>query len=181
MMARKKGETPEPVKSPKPDLSDEDRLNLLMQHKAAYEHRLAGKKKADADFKNACKLAKSELGEHAVEEIKLAISLETDEGEAELRARMERQVRVARWMGASVGTQFDLGLGAAGEMSSTDRAFAEGKRAAAAGEKCTPPAHYAPGSPDYEFWINGHHEQGGIATIGRGRIGSETPSHQVQQ
>jgi hypothetical protein len=181
-MARKKGEASEDKEAPKQtveDLSDEDHQSLTFQHKASYQQKLAAKKKADADFKNACKLAKAELGPNAVADIKLAIELESEEGQTAVRERRAREARIARWMAADIGTQADFDFDG---MSGTDRAFAEGKLAASKGERCKPPGHYQPGSPQYEFWINGHHQQSGIATIGRGagaKIGSEKATHEV--
>ena len=133
-------------------LTDEQQQALFEQHKKKYEHFLGLKKKADADFKNACKLAKSELGDYAVDSIKDAIELETEEGEARFKARMERQVRVARWLGLAVGTQAEL-FGA-DRTPGDDRAFGEGKRAGMAGQERRPP--YDAATSQSRKWMEGY-------------------------
>jgi hypothetical protein len=168
---------------PPQELSDEDRLALLMQHKQSVDQALAGKKAADAKFKNACRAAKAELGKHAMAEIDLIGKLDSEEGETEVRESMARMMRVAKWMGSDIGTQFDLGLG--GDAASpTDAAKREGKLAHASGQPRKPPAKFMPGSPDYEFWMKGYDDQAlATSTIGRGKgaaIGTVTPSHQQQ-
>lgn len=183
-MARKKGEAKaEPEKKTVEDLNDEQLQALFFQHKNLIGAALAVKKKSDADFKNACKKAKAELGAGAVEDIKLAAELDTDEGAAKLRDRINRQLRVSRWMGADLGTQFDFGFEAAKPGTPTDRARAEGMDAAARGEPRKPPEKYAPGSPEYEFWMKGHEHQAISTTIGRGRPGTigDRPSTHLQQ
>jgi hypothetical protein len=95
---------------------------------------LAAKKKADADFKNAAKLIKAEGGKNQVSKIKIAIRLETDEGEAEVRAELQGTMQVARWVGASIDTQFEMFADAGGS-----RLFEEGKRSAMRGEACKAP------------------------------------------
>lgn len=143
-----------------PSTMDDDDLQVLFfQHKNSYVAALAKKKKADADFKNACKLAKSELKSSgmadAVDRIKLAILLETDEGDASLKERLENELRVARWMGTSVGTQFSLFDGP-DRTPAVDRAFDDGKRAGLSGEPAKPP--HSPDTEQYRRWMAGHSE-----------------------
>ena len=76
-------------------LSNDDLQALFWQHKRAYVDALARKKDVDAKFKNVCKTAK--LGEGAVEDIKTAIDLETEEGEAKISDQLKRILRVSRW------------------------------------------------------------------------------------
>lgn len=133
-------------------LTDEQQQALFEQHKKKYEHFLALKKKADADFKNACKLAKSELGDGAVDSIKDAIELETEEGEARFKSRVERQIRVARWLGLDVGTQGEL-FGA-DRTPGDDRAFGEGKRAGMAGKERRAP--YDAATSQFRKWLEGY-------------------------
>ena len=134
------------------DLSDDQRQALFWnQHKPSYEKALAAKKIADAAFKNTCKLAKSELGNSAVDDIKLAIEAETPEGEAVIKERMESQARVLRWFGLPVGEQgtlFPADLSPA-----VDRARADGKREGFKGEPCKPP--HDPSVPQHAAWTEG--------------------------
>jgi hypothetical protein len=133
-------------------LTDEQMQALFFQHKRRYEAALAVKKKSDADFKQACKLAKSEVGDDAVERIKYAIELETDEGEAKLKARMERQAEVARWMGLPIGAQG--GLFEVDRIPADDRAHGEGKRAGMEAKERRSP--YDPATSQARSWMDGY-------------------------
>src|SRR5207245_2956036 len=85
-------------------------------------------------------------------DIKTAVSLEAQDGEAELKADIEAQLRVARWMGAPVGTQFsflDEGMPAGG------MAYDEGKRAGLRADDRSSVPHPA-GTPQYDRWFDGY-------------------------
>lgn len=145
------------------ELTDEQRQALFFQHKKKYSAALAAKKAADVALKNVCKLAKSELGDDAVPSIKDALLLETAEGEVEFRARVERQMRVARWMGMPVGAQGNL-FEENDRTPAADKAFADGKRAGLAGETAKPP--HDPSTEQYGRWMEGHAE--GQAVVAKG-------------
>jgi hypothetical protein len=132
-------------------MTDDQKAKLFFNHKRAYEAALAVKKKADADFKNACKLAKSEGTK--IEDIRLAIELESDEGDTALKARLEAQLRIARWMGSPVGTQADM-FGGVDRTPSVDMAYDDGKRDGLAGRDFSP--KYAPGTAQYGRYREGH-------------------------
>ena len=147
---------PKIIENPGPghnsELTDEQLQVLVFQHKKEYAAALVKKKEADAALKNVCKKAKAELGAGAMDDIKLAMELDSDEGQARLREKMEREARVARWFGMDVGTQ--------GSLFGEDRAprdekiRAEGKRAGLAGVQRIPPTHYA--QQDAEHWYLGY-------------------------
>jgi hypothetical protein len=137
----------------KDPLTEDQQQALFFNHKRSYEKALAVKKKADAEFKVACKLIKSEGTK--LSDIKLAVDLEDPEASAEMRARLERELRVARWVGAPVGTQFSL-LDETDRTPIDERVFDEGKRAGLKGEKCEPP-RTLPGNL-MTRWTDGWHE-----------------------
>jgi hypothetical protein len=161
-MGRRKKTDTEPTEPKRTieDLDDEQQQALLLQHKEAYERGLKAKKAADAALKNLCKIAKAELGKDGVRMIKIAIRLDSEEGEAEVDAEVANTLKVARWMGASVGTQFELTL------PSTNHFFDEGKRAGMKGETAKPPSQLAPGSDHYNDWLAGH--AAGQAALAKG-------------
>ena len=90
--------------------TDEERAVLFYQWKDKYRAAAFDKKVADDALKAVASGAKAELGKNAVKDIKLAIELEDNPGEADiaLQKSIEDQLRVARWMGSSVGTQFEM-------------------------------------------------------------------------
>lgn len=134
-------------------LTDDEMRALLFIHKREYEDALAAKKEADAHFKNICKAAKAECGKNAVADIKGLIALESPEGEAALREEIERQLRIARWAGAPMGTQFQF---FEAPSPAVDQAYENGKVAGFKGETMHPP--HAPSVPQYQRWIDGWHE-----------------------
>lgn len=135
-----------------PDLTEDQRIALTFLHKKAYAKALNVKKQADADLKNVCKLAKSELGDEAVADIKDMIALETEEGEAKLKAQVERQLRVAKWMGLPFGAQGDI-FDKVDRQPATEKAYANGKRDGLAGE----PQHnpHDPSVPQHGEYLRG--------------------------
>lgn len=164
MGRRKKDTTPTEPKRTIEDLDDDQRQVLFFQHKRTYESALAAKKTATANFLNATKLARADLGKGAIKDIKTAIQLEEDGGEEVLRAEIENQLRVARWMGAPLGSQADL-FGDADRTPLADRAFAEGKRDGLAGKACK--TDHAPSTEAYRFYMSGYQE-GQTAAIAKG-------------
>lgn len=129
--AEARNSSPKVAKEP---LSEEQRQAIFFGHKGTYEKALAKKKAMDAQFKVACKLIKSEGTKLA--DVKLAIELEDPEGSTEMRDRFQRQLEVARWVGAPVGTQFQL---FEDRTPLEDKVRDDGKRAGIKGEKCEPP------------------------------------------
>lgn len=134
------------------ELTEDERRALLFQHVTAYEQALATKKAADAAIKNVCKLAKSELGKSATDEIKEVIALKEPGGAEALRENIERQLKVARYVNAPVGHQFTF---TEDMRPATDQAFEAGKIQGLAGGDITPP--YAPSLPQYQRWLEGWH------------------------
>ena len=120
----------------KEPLTDEQLQALFFKHKREYEIALAAKQKADAELKVVCKRIKAESTK--LSDVKLAIALESPEGNNDLRERLEREMRVARWMGAPIGTQFSL-LDE-DRTPIDDKTRDEGKRAGLRGEPCTAPS-----------------------------------------
>jgi hypothetical protein len=161
--AKKPKPEPKPVDGPQPQkaeseekrgsniLSEDQQRALFFNHKSLYERSLATKKEADAALRNTCKLIKSEGG--AVADIKLAIQLDTVEGEREAKARIERELQVARWVGAPFGHQFQM---FEEELAATDRAFETGKIDGLKGVARRPP--YAPELPQYRRYMEGYME-----------------------
>lgn len=147
---------------------------LTLQHKAKYQKSLAAKKEADAAFRNICKQAKAELGEDAIDDIKLAIELDSEEGQARLKADMERRARVAAWFGLEIGTQG--ALFAPDRTPVEDKAFAEGKRAGMEGTLRSAPQHYA--QDIAERWYQGY-DAGQTIIRGQMKDAFTTP-HQEQ-
>jgi hypothetical protein len=157
-------------------LTDDELRTLAFQHRDKYAKALAGKKKADADFKNVCKGAKAEMGAGAVEIIKDLIALEDPEGEATIRAELARRADAMRWAGLPLGTQLAMQLAEPDRTPAVDSARDEGKKMSAEGLPAKPP--YDPSTPQYGAFMNGYAEHQAVlaSTIGRGNGEAEAPA-----
>jgi hypothetical protein len=136
-----KGAAPSAPKQTLEGLSDDQRYSLTEQHRLKVEKALATKKAAAAAYLNACKIAKAELGADGMDDINDLIALSTPEGEARMKAQIERQMRVMQWMNVPIGTHGEL-FADADRTPITERAFADGKRQGLAGEPQSNPHHH---------------------------------------
>lgn len=164
------------------ELRDDELRALALNHKGMFERALAAKKSKDADFRNACKKIKSELGDSGVAIIKAMIELDSPEGEAAVLGRIRAQAKAARWNGLPVGTQVELALGEPDRTPAVDRAREEGKMASMTSKPRKPP--YDPSTPQYTAWLEGYaeHQETLLATVGRGKGDEEDvrPRHLQQ-
>lgn len=137
---RKSGATNAP-KSTIEELSDDQRYSLAEQHREKYEILLAAKKKATNELQQFGIIVKADLGKDGLDQIKAIIEGKTPEGEAAIKARIERDVQVLRWLGVPIGTQTEL-FPTNDRTPITERSFAEGKRQGLAGENNNNPHHH---------------------------------------
>lgn len=157
-------------------VNDDDlRALALNNHKPAYERSLAAKKKADAAFKNACKLIKAELGPTGVTIIKAMVELDTPEGEAAVTDRIRAQATAAKWAGLPIGAQIELQLGEPDRTPAVDRARDEGKKASM--ENKPRKSGYAAETPQHAAWMDGYNEHQGTlaAKLGTGNGDKKDP------
>ncbi|QOZ25312.1 hypothetical protein [Bradyrhizobium sp. CCBAU 51753] len=122
------------------ELTDDQRYSLLEQHRQTHERLLAAKKAADAALRNHGKIVKADLGKNGMDQIKCLIEASTPEGEKAIRARIEQDAQVLRWLGVPIGTQADM-FPSDDRTPLAERAFNEGKRQGLAGESCNNPHH----------------------------------------
>lgn len=151
-------------------LTEDQQRALGFLHKGKYEKALADKKAAAAAFLNCTKIAKADGV--SVDDIKLLIRLDTPEGEASLRAELNRQLEVARWAGSEIGTQFSL-LDEPDRSPLEDRAFEEGKRAGMKGESLNSPYEGAAGAAYAEGWHIGQEALFSIQGLSEAREAAE--------
>lgn len=146
-------------------LTDDQRQALTRQLMAKYQNALQVKKDADSSLRNLTKTIKADLGDGGLDNIKLLLQLETDDGETKFREEMERKAMVARWAGLPIGAQGNLFD--EDRRPIEERAFEEGKSAGMSGKDAKPP--YAPGHPGYEAWLGGWREAQSVLAQGFGK------------
>lgn len=133
-------------------LNEDEQRALAFHHRREYRDALASKKEADAGFKNTCKRIIAEGT--SIADVREMIKLDGQGGEAALRAEIERMMKVARWMGASIGEQFDLEDAINDRRPLDERAYAAGKVAGMNGDTCSAPYDGHAG----QEWIRGWHD-----------------------
>ena len=154
------------------ELRDDELRSLALNHKGLFERALAAKKAKDADFRNACKKIKSELGDSGVAIIKAMIELDSPEGETAVLSRIRAQAKAARWNGLPVGTQVELALDVPDRTPAVDKARDAGKQASMEDALCKPP--YAPNLPQYKAWMDGYQDHR-ATMLGRGKKDDPRP------
>lgn len=122
-------------------MTDDQVYSLTEQHKQKYLVLQAAKTAADAALRNFGKIVKADLGASGLADIKALIDASTPEGEARIKAEVERQVRVLRWLQVPIGTMEDLFPGN-DRTPIVERSFNDGKRQGLAGESHSNPHHH---------------------------------------
>jgi hypothetical protein len=135
-----------------PPIDQAARQTLFHRDREQYNRKLAEKQRADAEFRNTCKLISRTSGPLQLMMIKFANKIAFAEGEREQAEILEGQLEVARWMGAPLGTQFKLDLLGPDDVQ---KARQEGENAGRSNQPCRPPGEFIPGSDLYRAWTDG--------------------------
>lgn len=159
-------------RSRRPSKAEDDRNNaklaadrdrkLFYMHKRRVREAQRVKNEADSALRNAYKLAKSDLGETAKDDIQDSLRWNKKGGEAAVRAELERMVRLASWNGFAIDYQAELFKDAPDQASPSDRGLLAGMN----GDEPRPP--YDPGSREHQEWMAAWHEgQASIVNLQR--------------
>lgn len=151
-----------PQSSANTDDLDREEKALFLHHMPLIKAARDRVGKATADLRNLYKKAKAE-GNFTKADFDTAFALETAELEARERAKIARQLKIAKIVGSAMGNQLDLFL----EPDRTpiaDRAYAEGEKASMENKKAAPP--YDPSTEAYRQYMAGFHAH--QATLAKG-------------
>lgn len=150
-------------------LTDREEQALFFHHKRRYQNALAVFKKAQADLRNVGKVAKGELGDHALDDIKTSIDMDAEGGEAVVMAEITRKLRLMRWMGRLPGQQGTLFEDAAAVAAEAVDPFERGIIAGMNGQSSAD-CPYPVASPEGQKWLDGIGEgQAAMANLQRKR------------
>lgn len=141
---------------------DEENRKLFLHHLPKIKALKDKQARATADLRNGYKTAKAE-GSFTKEDFETAIQIEDAEREAKTKARIARQLVIARYMGKSLGSQLELFM-EPDRTPSSDIAFDEGKKAALSNEPAKP--SYDPSTEQYRRYMEGYH------SVSEGRVKS---------
>ena len=134
-------------------MSDDQEQALTRQHAAKRQLLLDAEKSAKANRMNFDKVIKSDLGPDGLNNIKLLAQFESEKGEEDGKAEIERRAKVARWAGLQIGTQGSLFE--EDRRSMNEKAFAEGKRVGLKGGDPVSPYAGEAGQKFLEGWHDG--------------------------
>ena len=134
--------------------TDKQMQELFLHHSPKYAALIDRKNKVARDLQAFGKTIKSDG--FSMAQFKLAHKLSTPEGEADHLEQLRSELDAARWIGAAVGTQFNLPMDTVDRTPAVDKAREAGKRASMKGEGNVPP--HAPDTPQARAWIAGWQE-----------------------
>ena len=132
---------------------DPEAKALFLQHLPQIKDLKDRLNKANSNLRNAYKSAKAQGGFEKAD-FDYAFQLETAEQEAKTRAKIARNLTIARYMGSDLGAQLDMFLEPV-RTPAVDRAYAEGETDAMQHNPAQP--IYAPETEQYRRYMDGYH------------------------
>ena len=134
---------------------DPEQRALFLSDKEKYAKALEKQKKATADVRNCAMTIKADG--FSLRQIKIAIQLESPEGEADFRSLIANDLLAAQYMGAQIGSQLQLFLEDKDRTPGVDIAYDEGVRDCIAGKTAKP--GFAPDTPQAAKYLQGYHDE----------------------
>lgn len=132
---------------------DPQKRALFLSDKDKYAKAIERQKSATAAVRNAAKTIKADG--FSMRQIKLAIQLETPEGEAEFRSLIANDLLAAQYQGAAIGAQLSLFL-EPDRTPAVDMAYDEGQKDAMEGKSAKP--GYDPSTAQHARYMDGFHD-----------------------
>lgn len=148
-----RGEKPAPTTVAGSNTMDPDQRALFLKDKEDYAKAKDKLTKAQSAIRLIGKTIKADG--FSLRQIKLAIQLETPEGEAEFRSLVANDLLAAQYAGAQIGSQLQLFLEDKDRTPSVDIAFDEGQRDAMENKIAKP--GYDPATPQHARYLDGFH------------------------
>ena len=151
-------ESPAPAEDKKPksksaDLPSADEQKLFLSHLPIIAAQKAKLETANSDLRNLYKKAKADGFEKA--DFDLAMAIETAEKEAKQKAKIARELTIAKFCGKALGNQLDLFL-EPDRTPASENAYEEGKIAAMKNEAARP--GYDPSTEQHREYMRGYHD-----------------------
>jgi hypothetical protein len=135
---------------------DPQKRQLFLANKEAYARAIERLSKAQASVRSLGKTIKSDG--FSLRQIKLAIQLETPEGEAEFKALVANDLLAAQYAGAAIGSQLQMFL-EPDRTPAVDIAADEGQKDAMAFKPAKP--SYDPTTPQHSAYMAAYSDEQG--------------------
>jgi len=136
---------------------DPEKRAIFLSDKDRYAKAIERQKKTTADVRNAAKAIKADG--FTLRQVKLAIQLESPEGEAEFRSLIANDLLAAQYAGAQIGSQLQLFLEDKDRTPSADMAADEGTRDAMQNKPAKP--GYDPSTPQHASYMAAYGDEQG--------------------
>lgn len=136
---------------------DPDTRALFLKDKADYAKAMERLSKAQAAVRLIGKTIKSDG--FSMRQIKLAIQLETPEGEADFRSLIANDLLAAQYAGAKIGSQLQLFLDDKDRTPAVEIAADEGQKDALENKAAKP--KYDPSTPQHASYMKAYHAEQG--------------------
>lgn len=133
---------------------DPDKRALFLKDKEDYAKAKERLNKAQQSVRAIGKVIKADG--FSMRQIKLAIQLETPEGEADFKALVANDLLAAQYQGAAIGSQLQLFL-EPDRTPAVDMAYDEGQKDCLEGKAAKP--GYAPSTPQHARYMEGYHDE----------------------
>lgn len=147
-----RGQKPAPSTTAGSNTMDPDKRALFLKDKSDYAAAMVKLGKAQATVRALGKVIKADG--FTMRQIKLAIQLETPEGEAEFKSLIANDLLAAQYAGAPIGSQLSLFV-EPDRTPAVDMAYDEGVKDSMEGKTCNP--GYAPDTEQARRYIEGYH------------------------
>ncbi len=151
-----KEKSTKPTKAAGSNTIDPEKRALFLSNKDAYSKASEKLKKAQAAVRSLGKIIKSDG--FSIKQIKLAIQLETPEGEAEFKASVANGLLAAQYVGAAIGSQLSMFM-EPDLTPAVDIAADEGQKDALEHKPARP--KYDPSTPQYASYMAAYAETQG--------------------
>ena len=149
-----RGEKPSPATGPGANTMDPDMRALFLQNKANYAKAIEKLGKAQSAVRALGKTIKADG--FTLRQIKLAIQLESPEGEAEFKSLIANDLLAAQYAGAPIGAQLQMFL-EPDRTPAVDTAADEGQRDAMQNKVAKP--SYDPSTPQHAAYMDSYHAE----------------------
>ena len=131
---------------------DAEEKALFLRHRPVIEAAISKVNTAVSNLRTLYKTAKAEGG-FAKADFDYARQLETAEQEAKTRAKIARNLLIAKYVGSDLGAQLDMFLEPS-RVDSSERATEEGQRDSMEGKTAKP--SYDPSTPQYRAYMDAY-------------------------
>jgi hypothetical protein len=142
-----------PTKAAGSNSVDPDKRALFLSDKEAFAKASERLKKAQSAVRTLGKTIKADG--FSMRQVKLAIQLETPEGEADFKSSVANDLLAAQYVGASIGSQLAMFM-EPDRTPAVERAYEEGQKASMTNGQPKPP--YDPSTPQAAQWLKGFHD-----------------------